>query len=158
MKVHSVLLSLLDPCLRPSQMRRFIVHALTICLFAFIPSLSHAQFETASVLGFVNDSTGAAVANSKVTLTDLATGVAKTVSSDSQGQYQFTDVHIGKYKIAVEAAGFSSASTQPFSVTVNARQRVDVTLIPGGVAETVTVNGGVAQLETETSETGTVGP
>ena len=156
MKVHSVLLSLLDPCLRPSQMRRFIVHALTICLFAFIPSLSHAQFETASVLGFVNDSTGAAVANSKVTLTDLATGVAKTVSSDSQGQYQFTDVHIGKYKIAVEAAGFSSASTQPFSVTVNARQRVDVTLTPGGVSETVTVNAGVAQLETETSETGTV--
>ncbi len=156
MKVQSGLTPLLDPCLRLFPVRRLVVFALAVCLLALAPSFAHAQFETASVLGFVRDSSQAAIPNSKVTLTNLATGVEKTVLSDTQGQFQFTDVHVGKYKIGAEAAGFSPVNTQPFSVTVNARQRVDVTLNPGGVSETVTVNGGVAQLETETSETGTV--
>ncbi len=125
-------------------------------LVTLIQPLAHAQFETASVLGFVRDSSEAAISNSKVRLIEISTGVSQTVISDNQGQYEFTSVHIGKYRIEAEAAGFSSAKTQPFSVTVNARQRVDLTMVPGGVSETVTVNGGVAQLETETSESGTV--
>lgn len=156
MKMQSALASLLHPCLRPARWGRFAVLALTICLVAIIPSVLHAQFETASVLGFVRDSSGAALSGSKVTLTDLATGITQTAATGSDGQYQFSSVHIGKYTVSAEAAGFSSSKTQPFSVTVNARQRVDVTMTPGGVSETVTVSGGVAQLETETSETGTV--
>jgi hypothetical protein len=46
--------------------------------------------------------------------------------------------------------------TEAFSVAVNARQRVDVSLKPGSVADTVTVSGVAAQLESETSDTGTV--
>ncbi len=156
MKVQADRKSLPVPCLRRFLVRRLVVFSLTVCLFSLAQLLAHAQFETASVLGFVRDSSDAVIANCKVTLTDVATGVAKTVSSDSQGQYQFTDVQIGNYRISAELAGFSSVQTQPFSVTVNARQRVDVTMKPGGVSESVTVSGGVAPLETETSETGTV--
>ena len=120
-----------------------------------VPSL-YAQFETASVLGYVRDSSGAAVPNSKVQLINTATGVAITANTDGQGQYQFSDVHIGQYKISATAGGFSATVTEPFSVAVNARQRVDVALKPGSVADTVTVTGVAAQLESETSDTGTV--
>ncbi len=48
------------------------------------------------------------------------------VTTDSQGQYQFTDVHIGQYKIDAGARGFNETVTDPFTVAVNARQRVDV--------------------------------
>ena len=124
--------------------------------FCFSAPSLYAQFETASVLGYVRDSSGAAVPNSKVQLINTATGVAITANTDGQGQYQFSDVHIGQYKISATAAGFSATVTEPFSVAVNARQRVDVALKPGSVADTVTVTGVAAQLESETSDTGTV--
>jgi hypothetical protein len=111
---------------------------------------------TASVLRYVHDSTGNAIAGSRVQLINAATGVIVSVTSDNQGQYQFTDVHSGQYKINVGAAGFNETVTDFFTVAVNARQRVDVALTPGNVSTTVTVSGAAAQLESETSESGTV--
>lgn len=127
--------------------------ALLLCLVA-LPL--QAQFDTASVLGFVHDTTGAAVANSKVTLTNIATGITKNATTDGEGRYQFTDVQIGQYKIESTAPGFNMTETAPFTVTVSARQRVDVVLKPGSVSQTVVVSGGATQLETETSDTSTV--
>lgn len=146
-----------ESALRPRGVKySMAIIAIITCLFGVFGSLCHAQFETASVLGFVRDQSGAAIATANVKLIEISTGVSQTVVSDGQGQYQFTDVHIGRYRIEADASGFSPAKTQSFQVTVNARQRVDLALAPGNVTETVLVSGGVAQLETETSETGTV--
>ena len=136
--------------------KRPVFVLLVACLLGAFATVCHAQFETASVLGFVRDKSGAAIAQSNVKLIETTTGVSQSVVSDTQGQYQFADVHVGTYRIEANASGFSPARTEPFAVAVNARQRVDLTLAPGAVTETVTVSGGVAQLETETSETGTV--
>jgi hypothetical protein len=133
---------------------RLACFALTLLLLA--PVALQAQFETASVLGYVRDASGAPIANSKVQLINAATGVAVTVTTDSEGQFQFTDVHIGQYKIDASGAGFSETITEAFNVAVNARQRVDVTLKPGSVSETVTVTSAASQLESETSNTGGV--
>ncbi len=100
-----------------------------------------AQFETASVLGYVRDSSGQSIVGSTVKLINTATDVTVVVTTDSQGQYQFTDVHVGQYKIDAGASGFNEAVTDPFTVAVNARQRVDLVLAPGNVTTTVTVSG-----------------
>ncbi|HZP03504.1 MAG TPA: carboxypeptidase regulatory-like domain-containing protein [Terracidiphilus sp.] len=130
-----------------------------VTLFAFgvlvCPTL-HAQFETASVLGFVHDATGAAIPGAKVTLINVATGLETTVTADQQGQYEFTSVRIGDYKIRSSADGFSETLTESFTVQVNARQRVDVTLKPGAATTTVTVTGSAALLNTEDSERGQI--
>jgi hypothetical protein len=124
--------------------------------FAFFSPRAIAQFETSSVLGFVQDSSNAAIPGSKVTLINMATGVSQTVTSGSQGEFQFTDVHAGQYKINAGASGFSESTTAPFTVTVNARQRIDVKLVPGGGTQTVTVNSTPSQLQTETSDSSTI--
>jgi hypothetical protein len=132
-----------------------LVGAVAVLLLAFFicPSAS-GQFETASVLGFVRDSTGAALAGAKVTLVNVATGVETAVTADQQGQYEFTSVRIGDYKVRGSATGFSETVTETFTVQVNARQRVDITLNPGSANETVTVTGAAALLNTEDSERG----
>ena len=122
----------------------------------FAGTLAHAQFETASVLGFVHDTTGAAIPGAELTLTNIATGVQVKVTANAQGEYEFTSVHIGDYKITGSAAGFSDTVTETFTVQVNARQRVDVALKPGAATTTVTVTGAAALLETEDSERGQV--
>ena len=115
-----------------------------------------AQFETSAVLGFVRDSSGAPIAGSKVTLVNLATSAALSVVSDGDGQFQFSDIHVGRYKVSASAPGFRDSVTDSFSVDVSTRQRVDLILKPGAVAETVVVSGAATQLESETSSTGTV--
>jgi hypothetical protein len=116
---------------------------------------ARAQFETASVLGYVRDSSGAPIANANVTLLNIATGVSAVRTTDEQGHFEFVDVHAARYKVRAAMSGFSDTESEPFLVDVNTRQRVDLALKPGNVSETVTVSGSATQLETETSSTGT---
>lgn len=132
-----------------------LIFAIVLMVLA-TATASYAQFETASVLGFVRDSSGAPIQGSKVQLISVATGIATAVTSDEQGHFEFTDVHIGQYKIDAGSNGFSETVTDPFTVSVNARQSVNIVLKPGAVDQTVTVSGAASQLETETSESGGV--
>jgi len=132
---------------------RLAVGALFL-VFSFICLPVYGQFETASVLGFVRDSSGAVIPNAKVTLINMATQVSTEVTTDTQGQFQFTSVRIGQYKIRAGSTGFSDTETAPFTAEVNARLRVDVNLKPGAASETITVTGAAALLNTEDSERG----
>ena len=129
---------------------------LAAVLLLICGSIAWAQFETSAVLGFVRDSSGAPIANGKVTLVNVSTGISTAAITDNDGHFQFPDVHVGRYKVTASAPGFSDSVTDPFAVNVNTRQRVDISLKPGSVAETVVVSGAATQLESETSSTGTM--
>ena len=132
-------------------MKRFGLSAI-FCILLFNGAKTFAQFDTASVLGYVHDPSGAALANATVSLISPATNTSVTVKTSTQGAYEFTDVKIGNYLITAKADGFDTTSTESFQVQVNARQRVDVTLKLGSATEQVTVSGGVQLLDTESSE------
>src|SRR6202789_597720 len=100
-----------------------------------------AQFETASVLGYVRDTSGAFIPGATVSLINQETKAVVTAKTSTAGAYEFTDVKIGQYTVTVNANGFEDSTTQAFAVTVNARQRVDVAVKIGSKNETVTVGG-----------------
>lgn len=115
-----------------------------------------AQFETASVLGTVRDTSGAAVPGATVRLLNVDTGVAATTTTDEKGNYEFFTVRIGTYDVASELNGFSPASVGGVRVTIGSRQRVDLRMAVGQVAEAVEVTASVTPLETESSQRGQV--
>jgi Carboxypeptidase regulatory-like domain/TonB-dependent Receptor Plug Domain/TonB dependent receptor len=126
-------------------------------LIMLLPSWSaYGQFESASVLGYARDLSSAAIPNSTITLTNAATGIAQKATTDAEGRYEFSSVPIGNYTITSEAPGFERAKTQTFTLTTDSRQRVDVSMKPGSVNETVTVSSLPTALETETSSRGQV--
>ncbi len=130
---------------------------LIVALLLIFPAVSvYAQFESASVLGYAKDTSGAAIPNSTITLTNTATGISQTVTTDNEGRYEFPSVLIGQYRVMAEAAGFERVQTEAFTVTTNARQRVDIAMKAGSVSDTVTVTAAAAALETETSSRGQV--
>ena len=125
-------------------------------LLVVAPLSAYGQFESASVLGYVKDTSGAAIPNTTVTLTNAATGITQKATTDAEGRYEFASVPIGRYSVGSEAAGFERAQTAPFTLTTDSRQRVDLSMKPGSVSETVTVSAAPTVLETETSSRGQV--
>ena len=127
-----------------------------MAVFLLAPA-AYAQFDTATVLGTVTDSNGAAVPGATVTLKNTATGVTVQAQTDENGNYQFFNVKIGPYQVTAEAQGFSRGLAENIQVTVNARQRVDLALKAGALTETVNISAETAQLlETETSARGQI--
>jgi hypothetical protein len=97
------------------------------------------------------------VPDAKVTLTENDTGLVLQSVANKGGVYVFTPVKIGNYTVTAPAPGFSTASLPGPVLNLNQRLSADVKLEAGNVAQTVTVNAGVALLsETEQSSTGQV--
>jgi Carboxypeptidase regulatory-like domain/TonB-dependent Receptor Plug Domain len=137
------------------RLARRVCHA-TVVLSLMFPAVASAQFDTATVLGAVHDSSGAIVPGASVTLKNIATGITASAVSDAEGNYLFLNVRIGSYTVRAELQGFSVAEADNVTVTVNARLRVDLTLKVGNVGETVTVEGAAKLLETDSSDRGQV--
>lgn len=127
-----------------------------LVLVYLVPASASAQFDTASVLGIITDQSGGAMPGVTVTLVNPATGLTVETVTDERGQYQFLNVRIGTYSLRASLEGFQTAVADDFVVTVNARQRVDMSLSVGGIGETVQVVGAARLLESESSDRGTV--
>ena len=117
-----------------ASLRSCLWVALTLTLSFAAPAW--AQFETATVVGSVKDSSGAVVPDARVTLTNTATGVNAERISDANGNFEFFTVRIGPYLVSAEKDGFSIAIVDNVQVTVGARQRVDLTMALGAITET----------------------
>jgi hypothetical protein len=138
----------------PIRAFRTVLSAIVALLLLASPGF--AQFDAATVLGSVHDASGGVVPGATVTLKNIATGITATTVSDANGDYQFLNVRIGTYSVRAELQGFSIAEVEDVQVTVNARQRVDLTLKVGSVGETVVVTGAATLLETDSSDRGQV--
>jgi hypothetical protein len=136
--------------------RAFRTLATALAALVFFASTASAQFDAATVLGSIHDSSGGIVPGATVTLKNVSTGITATTVTDASGDYQFLNVRIGTYSVRAELQGFSVAEVEDVQVTVNARQRVDLTLKVGSIGETVVVSGAATLLETDSSDRGQV--
>lgn len=128
----------------------------TLLVLLAAPLLCIAQYDTSTILGTVKDPTGSQVASAKVTLENTQTGVRQTTNSDPSGNYLFLNLRIGTFRVTAELSGFKKVTSEVFTLVVNARQRVDLTLEVGNVTESVTVTGAASQLESDSSDRGQV--
>jgi hypothetical protein len=110
--------------------------------------MAHAQVTTAAIHGLVTDSTGAVVANAKVTATNTATGISTVATTNQSGFYTFTALQIGPYTVDIQATGFERFQTSGINLTANADREVSGKMKAGGASETVTVDASAMQVET----------
>jgi hypothetical protein len=134
-------------------MRRFWLCLLLILLPA---APAFAQFDSATVLGTVRDSSGAVVPGAKVTLTGVHTGLSAVKTSDDNGGFEFPAVRPGNYLVTSEKSGFALALVDNVQVQVGARMRVDLQMPLGRVAERIEVTAATPLIETDTSQRGQV--
>ena len=109
-------------------------------LFAFLSQSASAQ-ATSQLNGSVTDSSGAAVAGAQITLTEPATGLKRTATSNASGLYQFLDVPPGEYRLQASAKGFAPFLAEKVTLAVKLPSTVPIRLQVAGVAQSVTVEG-----------------
>lgn len=113
-----------------------------------------AQAVNGSLLGTITDSSGAAIPNAKVIVTETKTGVARNANTNESGNYTFADLPPGNYAVAAEITGFKRTTRPNIDIAINSSPRVDLVLQPGNVSESIEVTGAPPILQTERADTG----
>jgi hypothetical protein len=133
---------------------RFGMVVLLGALLIGLSSQVMGQAVNATLLGTVTDSSGAAVANVKVTITETNTGIGRTTQTNDSGNYVFPDLPPGTYTVTAEQPGFKRDSRAGVGVIVNTTGRVDLVLQPGSSSDTILVEAETPILQTERADTG----
>jgi hypothetical protein len=121
-----------------------------------LSSSAYGQNITSSISGAVTDSSGAVVADAKVTVQNSATGQNFSVKTDSRGAYTVTNVQPGTYTVVATAQGFQGVTQNNVIVDANIGRQVDFSLTVGSLSTNVTVEADANALQTESASVGQV--
>ena len=130
---------------------------LVFALFAAIGQMVLlGQAVNGTISGTVTDPSGGAIANATVQVTNTATQVVRTVTTNAQGRYSVPELIVGTYDVRVAATGFQSSVQANVPLSVGAERVVDITMKIGEAQQTVTVEAQAAQVDTASSAVSTL--
>lgn len=133
-----------------------------ICVLLLFVSLLSFQFlkaqtsGTGALTGTIKDPSGAVVPNAMVTIAEAATGQVRTTTTGADGVYRFSFLPPGNYRVRIEAGGFKPMEVPSVTVAVTETEVLDRSIEVGAQAQTVTVEGEVENLQTQSSALGSV--
>src|SRR5690349_9955190 len=110
-----------------------------LALSGLIPNRLAGQFTTATLSGNVTDQSGAAIPGAKVTVLNTDTGFTQTVITGTAGDYLFSRLPIGKYKLTVEKEGMTTYVQSGMELDVSQTATQKVVMNVGAVSQQVTV-------------------
>jgi hypothetical protein len=121
------------------------------------PVLISAQSaSTATITGQVADPQGLVVANAKITATNVATDIERTVGSTSTGNYVIPNLPPGVYNVKVVAPTFAPGLAKAVILNVGDQKDLNFTLALAGSTQTVEVTGTAPLIETTKTEVSSV--
>jgi hypothetical protein len=106
------------------------------------------------ILGTVTDQTGGVLAGATVNVIDTQRGLARSLTTDTAGEYNAPNLIPGTYTVRVEARGFKRLDRENIVLEVGKEVRVDLTPQPGEQAQTVTVTEAIPLVDSATSTLG----
>jgi hypothetical protein len=115
-----------------------------------------AQNPYGRISGTVTDSGGAVVPGAGVRVINIETNVVTSSTTNSEGNYDASNLNPGQYRIEVERAGFKLVKQGPIELRVSDALDISIKLELGAVAETVTVTAEAPILESTNANVGQV--
>lgn len=123
-------------------------------LGTLIPGLFAQSLQNA-ITGQVQDASGAVVPGVKLTIVNTATNVATVVTTDEAGHYTVPGLVVGEYSVKAESPGMKPVTERGVIVQANRVVRVDLTLTPGQVTESIEVRSSASDVIMRTEDTTT---
>ncbi len=132
-----------------------IAYITILCGIFFLGGICFAQF-SGSIEGTVSDTTGASIPHAKVVLTETATGVKNTATTNGTGFYKFPNLGPGSYSVMVAAKGFSEETVSSVTLVAEQTRGVSIKLKAGAEATSVTVNADQVTIDTDEAKIASV--
>jgi hypothetical protein len=121
----------------------------TLIVLAFAAEAVDAQSMFGTFSGTVADSGGAVVAGASITIKDIASGEARTSTSNREGFFAFSTLPAATYEVAVTAKGFEKYHVTGIVLTGGESRGINIMLKIGSASETVEVKSTVTELAPE---------
>lgn len=129
--------------------------ALSAVLFA-AGITAYAQIDTGSIVGIVQDKSNARLTGANVDVTNTATNVTRSYTTNNDGEYEALQLIPGVYTVTAKRTGFGTQVRQNITVNVQSRVQVDLTMSVSTVQQQVVVSEETAQLETQSASVAAV--
>ncbi|HTG30948.1 MAG TPA: carboxypeptidase regulatory-like domain-containing protein [Methylomirabilota bacterium] len=110
-----------------------------------------AQVSGATLSGLVTDEQGGPVANATISIKNAGTGVAREVTSNTDGIYSAPNLLPGEYEVTVTATGFQTLTEKGITLTVGGQQSLNLVMKVGALSQTVEVNAAIPDIQTTSS-------
>ncbi len=130
-----------------------VVGLLAFLLLAFSIT-GFAQSDNTQISGYVKDQTGAAVPGAKVVVKSDTKSLERTATTNGEGYFVITTLPPDFYTVTIEANGFKQYQETGKKLDPNLPAKVDATLQPGQLTETVTVTASTVTVQTESPTVG----
>ena len=111
-----------------------------------------AQQVFGSIIGTVTDPSGSAVANAKVTITDVNKNTSFEVTTNDSGEYTKGQLIPGTYRVTIEASGFNKVVSNDLTVQVDQATQFNASMQVGNVEQTVEVTAAAPLLQTDRAD------
>jgi hypothetical protein len=138
-----------------SRLRQLLAACLIVLAPLSLARTASAQAVTGTILGTVADTTGAVLPGVSVTVKHTETGLTRTLTTDSNGEYTAASVPTGTYTVTGEISGFKSVSLSNVQVGVDQRVRADIKLEVGAMTESVEIVAQTPLVQTSSSDLST---
>lgn len=121
---------------------RLSLVSLLIVAFCTIGAMAQSQASTGQIVGTVKNPNGELVTGATVTVTNPATGLTRTTTTNDQGGFTAVNLPSGEYTVDVEAQGFGKFTQTGYKVEVGSALTADITLSIEAVTGTVLITAG----------------
>jgi hypothetical protein len=123
---------------------------------SFCLASAWAQISTGTIVGVVEDSSGAVVPNAQVNLKQTATGETRQTITTGSGEFNVPFLQTGPYSVTVSASGFKTKTLSGITLQVDKTANLRIVLEVGAATETVEVTGSAPLVDSATSSLGQV--
>jgi len=137
---------------RSSNLSILLVAFAMLSLILLSAGIAQGQAISGNLTGTVTDSTGAAVNGASVEAVNLGTGQKINTTTRGSGEYNFTNLPVGNYRITVTSANFRTTVLENVPVELNKSGTANVQLQVGTSATTVEVSGVAPPVDTTTAQ------
>src|SRR5580704_13585025 len=115
-------------------------------------SLAPAQDFRGSLVGTVNDSSGARVPGAAIAIKASEWSMERQTKSDDRGEFRFSDLAPASYEVSVQAAGFADAKSTVI-VSVSSTREITVTMNPAASQQQVNVTASASSITSQPMDT-----
>ena len=131
---------------------RSFIAATALLLAVLVSSPVSAQVAGGTLSGTITDPSGAGIPQAQITIKNLATGVERSLTTNTDGFYTVPNLLPGEYQVTISAKGFNTEVKPGITINVGALQVFDLALQIGTVTHRVEVTAEAPAIQLASSD------